>query len=140
VRKMSTEKLASDAIYDTALLERIRQLCLSLPGTSERISHGAPTFFINEKKSFLQYHNNHHGDEKVALWCAAESGIQSLLVESNPEIYYVPAYVGYLGWVGLRLDRHAEWEEIAGVIEDAYLAKAPKKYKDLVASNRKAPN
>jgi hypothetical protein len=63
-----------------------------------------------------------------------------MLVESNPEIYYVPAYVGYLGWVGLRLDRHAEWEEIAGVIEDAYLAKAPKKYKDLVASNRKNPN
>lgn len=35
------------------LLERIRELCLSYPGTSERLSHGAPTFFVNEKKSFV---------------------------------------------------------------------------------------
>jgi hypothetical protein len=109
------------------MLEQIRTLCLSFPGTSERISHGAPTFFINDKKSFIQYHNNHHGDGKIALWCAAPAGMQSMLVEAEPSIYYVPAYVGHLGWVGVRLDRNAEWEAIARVIEDAYLTRAPKK-------------
>lgn len=114
------------------ILDQIRELCLSFPGTSERLSHGAPTFFVNEKKSFVQYHLNHHDDGKVALWCAAPSGVQTILVESNPEIYYIPAYVGHLGWVGLRLDRNAEWHEVKGVIQDAYLTRAPKKYIEIV--------
>lgn len=121
---------------DHPYLERVRQLCLSFPGTSERESHGAPSFFIDGKKSFVQYRNNHHGDGKIALWCAAPPGVQAMLVESDPELYYVPAYVGHLGWVGLRLDRHAEWEEIAGVIGDAYLARAPKKYVQLIAADK----
>jgi len=114
-------------------LDKVRALCLSFPGTSERISHGAPTFFVNEKKSFVQYHNNHHGDGKLALWCAAPSGVQSLLVEAEPDIYYIPAYVGHLGWIGVRLDRQAEWEDIAGAIGGAYMARAPKKLQALVA-------
>jgi hypothetical protein len=121
------EQVIEDSYKNNALFERIRDLCLSLPGTSERTSHGAPTFFIQDKKSFVQYHLDHHGDGKIALWCAAPSGVQMMLVESRPTIYYIPAYVGHLGWIGVRLDRDASWEEIASVIGDAYLAKAPKK-------------
>ncbi|MBP1990577.1 MmcQ/YjbR family DNA-binding protein [Paenibacillus eucommiae] len=126
------EELREDSLIHQELLERIRRLCLSFPGTSERLSHGAPTFFINEKKSFVQHHTNHHGDGKIAIWFAAPSGLQSMLVESDPEIYFAPAYVAHLGWVGMRLDRNAEWEEIAGVIGDAYLARAPKKYREIL--------
>jgi hypothetical protein len=121
---------AFDTLKDRALFERIRELCLSLPGTSERTSHGAPTFFIQDKKSFVQYHINHHGDGRIALWCAAPTGIQMMLVESQPNHYYIPAYVGHLGWIGIRLDRDAAWEEISSVIGDAYLTRAPKKLKD----------
>jgi hypothetical protein len=110
-----------------SILGRIRTLCLSMPETSERVSHGAPTFFIREKLSFVTYHDNHHGDGRLAIWCAAPPGAQSLLVESAPDRYFVPAYVGHLGWIGVRLDRDAEWNEIAGAVEDAYLARAPKK-------------
>ncbi|KIL37872.1 phosphoribosylglycinamide formyltransferase [Gordoniibacillus kamchatkensis] len=117
-------------------LPRIREFCLSLPATSERLSHGAPTFFIEEKRSFAAYRNNHHGDGKVALWCAAPPGAQSTLVASAPDWYYIPAYVGHLGWVGLRLDRDAGWDEIAGAIESAYLARAPKKWIDFVKERR----
>jgi hypothetical protein len=53
-----------------------------------------------------------------------------MLVESKPTIFYIPAYVGHLGWIGIRLDREAEWEEIKSVIGDAYLTRAPKKLKD----------
>lgn len=118
---------------DNPLLDKVRTLCLSFPGTSERISHGAPTFFVNEKKSFVQYHNNHHGDGKIALWCAAPSGVQAMLVEAEPDIYYVPAYVGHLGWIGVRLDREAKWVDIAGVIGSAYMTRAPKKLQALIA-------
>ncbi|MCD9021838.1 MmcQ/YjbR family DNA-binding protein [Cohnella silvisoli] len=123
------DKVDVNSQYHIQLLNQIRQLCLSFPETNERVSHGAPTFFYKDKKSFVQYHSNRHGDGKIALWCASTSDIQSLLVESNPEIYYLPPYVAYLGWVGLRLDRDAQWDEIKSVIGDAYLTKASSKRK-----------
>jgi hypothetical protein len=124
------DNLAYHSEFYENLLEQIRQFCLSLPETSERVSHGAPTFFFKNKKSFAQYHHNHHGDGKIALWCSAPPGIQAMLVDSSPELYYVPAYVGHLGWVGMRLDRNAEWNEIAVILGDAYLSKAKKKQND----------
>lgn len=78
----------------------------------------------------MHYHVNHHHDGKIALWCSAPPGVQALLIETSPEIYFIPPYVGHLGWVGLRLDRHAEWADITGAIGEAYLNKAPKKLRD----------
>jgi hypothetical protein len=111
---------------ETALV-RVRELCLALPETSERPSHGAPTFFIREKRSFVTFHDDHHGDGRLAIWCAAPPGAQAMLVGSAPDSYFVPAYVGHLGWLGMRLDRGAAWEEVAGVIEDAWLERAPER-------------
>jgi hypothetical protein len=108
-------------------VERVRQLCLSLPETSERLSHGQPSFFIREKKTFVMYLDNHHGDGRLALWVAAPHGIQEALVESAPEHYFRPPYVGHRGWLGVRLDRGLAWDDIAGAIEDAYLTVAPKR-------------
>ena len=34
------------------ILTRLRKLALALPETSERLSHGAPTFFVREKRPF----------------------------------------------------------------------------------------
>jgi hypothetical protein len=107
-------------------LDRVRELSLSFPETSERPSHGQPTFFIREKKSFVMYLDNHHDDGRLALWCAAPEGMQHALVEAAPEHYFVPPYVGHRGWLGVRLDRDLDWDEIAGVIEDAYLTVAPR--------------
>lgn len=123
------DKLGVHSPYHQDLLERIRQLCLSFPQTSERISHGAPTFFYKEKMSFVQYRDNHHGDGRIALWCAAVSEVQSMLVQSNPDLYFLPPYVTHLGWIGLRLDRDAQWREIESIIGDAYIRKAMPKRK-----------
>jgi hypothetical protein len=108
-------------------LDRVRRLCGALPETNERPSHGSPAFFIRDKKAFVMYLDDHHGDGRLALWCAAPEGMQRALVEGAPEHYFVPPYVGHRGWVGVRLDRDLEWEEIAGVIEDAWLTVAPKR-------------
>jgi hypothetical protein len=108
-------------------LERVRALCLSLPETTERLSHGQPTFFIRDKKTFVMYLDNHHDDGRLALWCAAPEGMQRALVDGAPEHYFVPPYVGHRGWVGVRLDRDLDWNEIAGAIEEAYLTVAPRR-------------
>jgi hypothetical protein len=113
------------------ILEAVRQICLGLPETSERLSHGAPTFFIRGKRSFATVWDSHHGDGRFALICAAPAGMQAALVEADPERFYVPAYVGHRGWIGVRLDR----DEIAGILEDAYAEVAPPK---LVEAARQA--
>jgi hypothetical protein len=108
-------------------LERVRALCLSFPETSERLSHGQPAFFIQGKKTFVMYLDDHHGDGRLALWLAAPQGMQEALVEAAPEHYFRPPYVGHRGWLGVRLDRDLAWDEIASAIEDAYLTVAPKR-------------
>ena len=108
------------------ILERVRAICLELPETSERLSHGAPTFFVRDKRAFLMVLTNHHGDGRFAIWCAAPEGIQQALVDADPERFFVPPYVGHRGWLGLRLDRAFDRDELAGIAEDAYAKVAPK--------------
>jgi hypothetical protein len=108
-------------------LVRLRSICLALPETSERPSHGAPTFFVRGKRAFLMVMTNHHGDGRFAIWCAAPTGMQQMLVEADPERFFVPPYVGHRGWLGVRLDRDVDWDEVAGIAEDAYAQVAPPK-------------
>ena len=107
-------------------LDRVRRLCLELPETDERPSHGAPTFFIRDKRSFVTYMDDHHGDGRLVLWCASSSDVQQMLASSRPQQFFVPPYVGHLGWIGVRLDRDLSWDEIAGVVQDAHRVVAEK--------------
>jgi hypothetical protein len=115
----------TDARTRRRVLERIRRLCTALPETSERLSHGAPTFFVREKRAFLMVLTNLHGDGRFAIWCAAAPGMQELLVDADPERFFRPPYVGHRGWLGVRLDRGLDWDELAGIVEDAYAEIAP---------------
>jgi hypothetical protein len=110
---------------DQGVLARIREICLGLPETSERLSHGAPTFFVRGKRAFVMVLSDHHGDGRFAVWCAAPDGMQKLFVDADPERFFVPPYVGYRGWLGVRLDRRLDWDELAGIVEDAYAEIAP---------------
>ena len=47
------------AVERQRVLSRIREICLGLPETSERLSHGAPTFFVRDKRAFLMVLTNH---------------------------------------------------------------------------------
>ena len=108
-------------------LTRVRNICLDLPNVTERPSHGSPTFFVGGKKTFVMFLDDHHGDGRLALWVAAPPGVQSTLVDEEPERFFVPPYVGHRGWLGVRLDRDPDWDEVAGIVEDAYRTVAPKR-------------
>ena len=108
-------------------LERLRGICLALPETSERPSHGAPSFFVRDKKCFVMLLDDHHDDGRFAIWCAAPPGNQELLVRADPERFFRPPYVGHRGWLGVMLHGKVDWDEVAGILEDAFATVAPKK-------------
>ena len=127
ILSLGVVRVNMDIMDQDVVLVRIREICLALPATSERLSHGAPTFFVRGKRAFAMVLSNHHGDGRFAIWCAAPDGMQRLLVESEPERFFVPPYVGHRGWLGVRLDRRLDWDELAGIVEDAYGEVAPPK-------------
>jgi len=117
-------KAATDPLTDP--LTRVREICLALPESSERLSHGSPSFFIREKKTFTMFRDDHHGSGRVAIWCPAPSGVQEQMVEAEPERFFSPPYVGGRGWLGVHLDIEPDWGEVAGIVEEAFRHVAPK--------------
>lgn len=107
-------------------LPRLRALCLALPETTERVSHGEPAWFVRDKKLFVSYADHHH-DDVLGFWCAAAPGVQEALVGSDPQRFYRPPYVGHRGWLGINLGVEQDWDEIAEIVRDAYRCVAPKK-------------
>jgi len=107
------------------LLERVRRICLALPETSERLSHGEPTFFV-KKKVFVMFADNHHNDGHIAVWLPVPDGLQAALIESAPETYFKPPYVGVRGWVGIELDRISD-QDLTFHIQTAWELIAPKR-------------
>ena len=106
-------------------LKRVRQICFALPETTEKLSHGEPTFFVR-KKVFAMFSNNHHNDGHIAVTMPAPPGVQAMLIERAPEKYYRPPYVGGAGWIGIELGRIND-EELEFHIREAWRLIAPKK-------------
>ena len=106
-------------------LARVRRICTTLPETSEKLSHGEPTFFVH-KKVFVMFANNHHHDGHVAVWLPVPPGLQEVLITTAPEKYFKPPYVGVRGWVGIELTAVND-EELTTHIREAWRLIAPKK-------------
>ena len=108
-------------------MEKAAAICLSLPNVT-RADMGDHASFRIGGKIFAYLLNNHHGDGIVGLWCRALPGDNQRLIESNPRKFYLPAYVGPRGWVGLRLDsRTVDWAEVRELVRGSYLLAAPRK-------------
>ena len=121
-----TSRILDQVTDIDAALDRLRSICMELPEVTERLSHGAPTFFVRDKKTLAHFHDDHHGDGRLAIWCAAPTGVQETLVAEEPDRFFRPPYVGHRGWLGVRLDVNVDWDEVADIVEDAYRCVAPK--------------
>ena len=106
-------------------LERVRAICLALPGTEERLSHGEPTFFIG-KRVFTMFADNHHNDGHIAVWLPVPEGAQTGLIDAAPHKFYRPPYVGHRGWVGIELSE-IDTDELTHHIHTAWSLIAPKR-------------
>jgi hypothetical protein len=104
---------------------RLTEICSSLPQvTSRGDQHIA---YEVRKRKFAYFLDDHHGDGKVALACKAPPGENSALIDEDPERFFIPAYVGPRGWVGLRLDvGEVDWDRVEALVVESYRLVAPK--------------
>jgi hypothetical protein len=110
-------------------LEMVRAAALKLPQTSERPSHGGPAFFIEGKRCFVMFLDDHHQDGRLAIWCAAPDGAQQEMVETEPDRFFRPPYVGHRGWLGVQLLAVTQ-PELDAIVLDAFRQVAPKRVQD----------
>jgi predicted DNA-binding protein (MmcQ/YjbR family) len=101
-----------------ALIERFRRICVKRSDVSEKLSHGEATWFV-KGRSFATTADHHH-DDRLAVWLAAPAGRQESLIETDPERFFRPPYVGVRGWVGVYLDVPVDWDELGALVADAH--------------------
>jgi phosphoribosylglycinamide formyltransferase-1 len=122
-------ELVTRDLGPAALLGRVRSLALALPGAEERLSHGSPGFHVQGGKFFAYFSSNHHRDGITALLVKA-SGVeeQAMLIDSDPELYFRPAYFGPAGWIGIRLDiGPVDWAHVEDWLARSWRVSAPKR-------------
>ncbi len=123
-------------------LLHVRAIALTFPEVNERLSHGAPCFFIRDKRPLCYFHDDDFdAHRRASLMCPAPPGITDGLVASRPARFYRPATSasGALrDWLGMFLDaadgERVDWDEVAEAIEEAYRFVAPKRLLDRLDS------
>jgi hypothetical protein len=106
------------------VVERLRKLCLGLPEAVERETWEEPTYRVREKIFAMQ----HHGTTgTLAVWCKGGPGVQEMLVNGEPDRYFVPPYLGHKGWIGIRLEGEIDWDEVEDLVIESYRLIAPKR-------------
>ena len=103
--------------------DRLRSICLALPEAAEKEAWGDPTFRVRDRIFAMEK----RGDGRASVWCKAPPGSQMVLVGANPDRFFAPPYVGPKGWVGMRLDREADWDEVAAIVRRSYRLVAPRR-------------
>jgi predicted DNA-binding protein (MmcQ/YjbR family) len=101
-------------------LTRFTKICLGFPH-AEREIQGLHASFKVKKKVFAYFLNDHHGDGIVGVACKVLPGDNAALITADPKRFYMPAYVGPRGWVGLRLDvGRVNWGEVEELARGSY--------------------
>jgi predicted DNA-binding protein (MmcQ/YjbR family) len=114
-----------------AFIDRVRALCLALPEAFEVEAWEHPTFRV--------------GSGRGKIFCIAADDGSSMSLKADPierealleqgDPFYMPAYVGHKGWIGVQLDdERADWEEVAELIATSYCLIAPKRLAKEVTS------
>ena len=113
---------------DDPLLERVRGLALALPEAEERISHGRPWFAVAGRPAFAVYGSGTRGPDKVMHPHAVVVHVdddERPAREQDPR-FFVPAYLGPRGWLGIDVDRPGtDWAEIAELLDASWRRTAP---------------
>jgi predicted DNA-binding protein (MmcQ/YjbR family) len=104
-------------------LDRLRQICDALPGTSEVVAWGHPNFKV-ANRTFAAF-EKYKGQWAIAF--KAERAHQEFLVGKDEQFYLSP-YAGKHGWVSMKLDPGVDWAQVRALVNESYrltVAKRP---------------
>jgi predicted DNA-binding protein (MmcQ/YjbR family) len=120
-------------------LERLRKVCLALPGATEKVAWGDPTWRVRDRIFAMQKGNYAGG--RPSVWLKAAPGDQAVLVDLDPQRYFVPPYVGHKGWVGVYLDgTRIDWTVLGELIQASHRLIEPRaKARPSVAGSQAGP-
>ncbi|HLJ49820.1 MAG TPA: MmcQ/YjbR family DNA-binding protein [Bryobacteraceae bacterium] len=90
------------------ILTKLREICLALPGASETVTFGHPTFQAGKMKTFAVL-ERYKGELSMSF--KVGKSMQPVFLE-DPRFFKTP-YVGQHGWVSLRVNGKLDWKEIA---------------------------
>lgn len=125
---MHTQEEAIQIIW-----QAVQEICLSFPGVTAFETHGH-TGFKTSKRMFAWYVVNHHGDNRMGLQVFAGYEMQQSCLEeasaAGKEIFYLPAYTGGKGWLGMELNRGLPWSRVYELTRLAWQRSAPAKLTD----------
>jgi predicted DNA-binding protein (MmcQ/YjbR family) len=113
--------------------QRLRDICLALPEAAEQETWEVPTYRVRGKIFAMEVARpGADGRDRPAFWCKGQPGSQQILVGADPQRFFVPPYFGPKGWVGMWIDRKADWAEVAELVRRSYRQVAPKKLAERV--------
>src|SRR5215218_6226834 len=95
-------------------LRHVRSLCLALPEATEVEAWGHPTFRAGKMFAAL----GEEPTEGLSLGLKVGHDRQERLLED--ERFFPTPYAAHQGWVSLRLKGKVDWDEVAGLIREAY--------------------
>jgi hypothetical protein len=106
----------------------LRSICLTLPHAEETILKRGPTYRIRGKIFAMERST----EDTASVWCRAPRQSRQVLIEGDPDRYFVPPLVGISGWVGVRLGDEFDWQDVAFLIRRSYRLVAPRRLATLV--------
>ncbi len=107
------------------LIERLRRICMDLPGVVEKEAWGEPTWRVGAGKMFAMCDTYHHGSPHLSVHLPAPPGAQEALIDTDPARFFRPPYTGSKGWIAVVLDTDPDWEMVASLVRTAYDLVAP---------------
>ena len=126
------ESLKKSRSAEDPRLTRLTQLALALPESTREV-RGSHAQFIVQKKTFAYFLDNYHGDGIVAVTCKTFPGDNKGLADTQPNRFYLPAYIASRRWVALRLDMgKGDWDEVNDLLLGSYALIAPKRLAERV--------
>jgi predicted DNA-binding protein (MmcQ/YjbR family) len=90
------------------VLAELRRICLALPGATETVTFGNPTFQVHQKTFCVL--EDYRGELSVCFKVGKQEQAAFL---KDPRFYRTP-YVGHHGWVSLRINAAPlDWNEVS---------------------------
>jgi hypothetical protein len=119
--------MENEAMKEDPRLTMVSRICLALPEATRQVMGRHAGFYVR-KKTFAYFQDDHHGDGIVGITCKVLPGDNTALIAANPGKFYMPAYIGSKGWVGLHLDvGEVDWQEVEELVRHSYRLVAPKR-------------